>query len=98
MLLLVEIGEAIGTIAAQAIGEPGTQLTMRTFHSGGTATVGGDITQGLPRVEEVFERRIPKNPAQIARVSGTVSEIIKEGKEKTIILLPDGNEVSKKKK
>ncbi len=95
---LVAVGEAVGTIAAQAIGEPGTQLTMRTFHSGGTATVGGDITQGLPRVEEVFERRVPKNAAQIARVSGTVSDIIKEGKEKTIILLPDTKEAGKKKK
>src|SRR3989344_828674 len=60
---LVELGEAVGTVAAQAIGEPGTQLTMRTFHAGGTASVGGDITQGLPRVEEVFEKRSPKNPA-----------------------------------
>ena len=58
---LVEIGEAVGTVAAQAIGEPGTQLTMRTFHAGGTASVGGDITQGLPRVEEIFEKRKPKN-------------------------------------
>src|SRR5204862_4407891 len=55
---LVEIGEAVGVIAAQSIGEPGTQLTMRTFHTGGVAGV--DITQGLPRVEELFEARIPK--------------------------------------
>jgi len=97
---VVALGEAVGTIAAQAIGEPGTQLTMRTFHAGGTATVGGDITSGLPRVEEVFERRIPKNPGQIARVKGTVSEIRKEGKEKIIELLPDASEkgASKKKK
>ena len=59
----VALGEAVGTVAAQAIGEPGTQLTMRTFHAGGAASVGGDITQGLPRVEEIFERRAPRNPA-----------------------------------
>ena len=96
---LIDIGEAVGTIAAQAIGEPGTQLTMRTFHSGGTATVGGDITQGLPRVEEVFEKRAPKSAAAIAKVSGTVSEIKDDGKEKLIILLPDEKlaKTSKKK-
>ncbi len=86
---LIEIGEAVGTIAAQAIGEPGTQLTMRTFHSGGIASVGGDITRGLPRVEEVFEKRVPKNPALIARVSGTISDIVDNGKEKVITILPD---------
>ncbi|MBL7045422.1 MAG: DNA-directed RNA polymerase subunit beta' [Parcubacteria group bacterium] len=95
---LISIGEAIGTIAAQAIGEPGTQLTMRTFHTGGTASVGGDITQGLPRVEEVFERRQPKNPAVIAHISGTVSEITDEGKEKILILLPDGTSKTTKKR
>ncbi|MCI2057200.1 MAG: DNA-directed RNA polymerase subunit beta' [Oscillibacter sp.] len=63
-------GEAVGIIAAQSIGEPGTQLTMRTFHTGGLA--GGDITQGLPRVEELFEARKPKKMAQIAEISGTV--------------------------
>jgi DNA-directed RNA polymerase subunit beta' len=88
----VFLGEAVGTIAAQAIGEPGTQLTMRTFHAGGTASVGGDITQGLPRVEEVFEKRSPKNAAAVARVSGTISEIKQEGQEKMIVLLPDGGE------
>ena len=67
----VEIGEAVGIIAAQSIGEPGTQLTMRTFHTGGVA--GGDITQGLPRVEELFEARKPKMSAIIAEVSGVVS-------------------------
>jgi DNA-directed RNA polymerase subunit beta' len=72
---LVDVGEAVGTIAGQAIGEPGTQLTMRTFHAGGTASVGGDITQGLPRVEEIFEKRRPKNPAVVASVDGVVSEI-----------------------
>jgi DNA-directed RNA polymerase beta' subunit len=85
----VDLGEAVGTVAAQAIGEPGTQLTMRTFHAGGTASVGGDITSGLPRVEEIFERRAPKNPALIAHVSGTIAEIREEGKERTIIILPD---------
>ena len=67
----VEIGEAVGIIAAQSIGEPGTQLTMRTFHTGGVA--GGDITQGLPRVEELFEARKPKNNAIIAEIDGTIS-------------------------
>jgi DNA-directed RNA polymerase subunit beta' len=85
----VDIGEAIGVIAAQAIGEPGTQLTMRTFHTGGVATAGGDITMGLPRVEEVFECRIPKLPALIARVSGVVSDIVKDGQETVITILPD---------
>ena len=66
----VEIGEAVGIIAAQSIGEPGTQLTMRTFHTGGVA--GGDITQGLPRVEELFEARKPKNAAIIADIDGIV--------------------------
>ena len=68
----VEIGEAVGIIAAQSIGEPGTQLTMRTFHTGGVA--GGDITQGLPRVEELFEARKPKAASIIAEISGTVAE------------------------
>ena len=67
----VDLGEAVGVIAAQSIGEPGTQLTMRTFHSGGVA--GDDITQGLPRVEELFEARRPKKMAQISEVSGVVS-------------------------
>ena len=95
---LIDIGEAVGTVAAQAIGEPGTQLTMRTFHTGGTASVGGDITQGLPRVEEVFEKRSPKNPAVIAHVDGTVLEIKNDGKEKMIILMPDANDKSSKSK
>ncbi|MBE6977001.1 MAG: DNA-directed RNA polymerase subunit beta', partial [Ruminococcaceae bacterium] len=67
----VDLGEAVGVIAAQSIGEPGTQLTMRTFHSGGVA--GDDITQGLPRVEELFEARRPKKMAQISEISGVVS-------------------------
>ncbi|MDO4909660.1 MAG: DNA-directed RNA polymerase subunit beta' [Corynebacterium sp.] len=65
----VDIGEAVGIVAAQSIGEPGTQLTMRTFHQGG---VGGDITGGLPRVQELFEARVPKNKAPIASIAGTV--------------------------
>jgi len=67
----VDLGEAVGIIAAQSIGEPGTQLTMRTFHSGGVA--GDDITQGLPRVEELFEARRPKKMAQLAEITGVVS-------------------------
>ncbi len=86
---LVDVGEAVGVIAAQAIGEPGTQLTMRTFHTGGVATAGGDITMGLPRVEEVFETRQPKLPATIARVSGVVSDIVKDGQETVITIVPD---------
>ena len=68
----VDVGEAVGVIAAQAIGEPGTQLTMRTFHTGGIAAT-GDITQGLPRVEELFEARKPKREAVLSDISGTVS-------------------------
>jgi DNA-directed RNA polymerase subunit beta' len=67
---LVDLGEAVGIIAAQSIGEPGTQLTMRTFHTGGVA--GSDITQGLPRVEELFEARVPKEVALIAEIDGVV--------------------------
>ena len=80
---LVEIGMAVGIVAAQAIGEPGTQLTMRTFHTGGVATA-GDITAGLPRVQEVFEARIPKGKAVISEVDGKVFEIIDKGKQKVI--------------
>ena len=70
---LVEIGEAVGIMGAQSIGEPGTQLTMRTFHTGGVA--GADITQGLPRVEELFEARIPKGKALISEIDGKVAKI-----------------------
>ncbi len=84
----VDLGEAVGTVAAQAIGEPGTQLTMRTFHAGGVASVGGDITSGLPRVEEVFEKRSPKNPAVISKSDGMVTDIKEEGKEKIIVVAP----------
>lgn len=69
----VEVGEAVGIIAAQSIGEPGTQLTMRTFHTGGVA--GDDITQGLPRIQELFEARNPKGQAIISEISGVVAEI-----------------------
>lgn len=86
---VIDLGEAVGTVAAQAIGEPGTQLTMRTFHAGGTASVGGDITSGLPRVEEVFENRTPKNPAIISHVDGVITDIIKNGNDKVIVILPD---------
>ena len=72
----VEVGEAIGIMAAQSIGEPGTQLTMRTFHTGGVAGAGAeDITQGLPRVEELFEARCPKGVAVIAQISGEITSI-----------------------
>lgn len=82
---LVDIGEAVGIVAAQSIGEPGTQLTMRTFHQGG---VGGDITGGLPRVQELFEARNPKNRAPIASVDGTVS-LSDEGNFWTLTITPD---------
>jgi DNA-directed RNA polymerase subunit beta' len=95
---LIDVGEAVGTIAAQAIGEPGTQLTMRTFHAGGTASAGGDITQGLPRVEEIFEKRRPKNPAIIATVSGIVSSVKDFGKEKIITIIPELEDKGKSKK
>ena len=91
------IGEVVGIIAAQSIGEPGTQLTMRTFHTGGVATA-DDITQGLPRVEELFEARKPKGVAVIADISGTV-EIINEGKAngaiKVVITSDDGEKSEK---
>jgi DNA-directed RNA polymerase subunit beta' len=77
---LVETGEAVGIMAAQSIGEPGTQLTMRTFHSGGVAHGGdADITQGLPRVEELFEARVPKFKATIAEITGKVIKIEEDG-------------------
>ncbi|APT93276.1 DNA-directed RNA polymerase subunit beta' [Corynebacterium phocae] len=82
---LVDIGEAVGIVAAQSIGEPGTQLTMRTFHQGG---VGGDITGGLPRVQELFEARNPKNRAPIASVDGTIS-LSDEGNFWTLTITPD---------
>ncbi|MEG2349706.1 MAG: DNA-directed RNA polymerase subunit beta' [Hungatella sp.] len=81
----VQVGEAVGIIAAQSIGEPGTQLTMRTFHTGGVA--GGDITQGLPRVEELFEARKPKGLAIIAEFAGVAT--IKDTKKKREIIITD---------
>ncbi len=72
---MVENGEAIGIMAAQSIGEPGTQLTMRNFHTGGVANAEGDITQGLPRVEELFEARCPKHPALLAKITGEITAI-----------------------
>src|SRR5712691_9766805 len=84
---LVEIGEAVGVIAAQSIGEPGTQLTMRTFHTGGVA--GTDITQGLPRVEELFEARIPKGKAIISEIDGEVEVIRGEGTRKVKVTSRD---------
>jgi DNA-directed RNA polymerase subunit beta' len=86
---LIDVGEAVGVIAAQAIGEPGTQLTMRTFHTGGVAMAGGDITMGLPRVEEIFETRQPKLPATISRVDGVVASIERDGQENVITIVPD---------
>jgi DNA-directed RNA polymerase subunit beta' len=74
---LVLTGSAVGIVAAQSIGEPGTQLTMRTFHTGGIAGAQGDITQGLPRVEELFEARVPKDKAEISEIDGVV-EIVKD--------------------
>jgi DNA-directed RNA polymerase subunit beta' len=81
---LVEIGEAVGVIAAQSIGEPGTQLTMRTFHTGGVATGGSDITQGLPRVEELFEARVPKGKALISEIDGVVEVIRGENRSQKV--------------
>ncbi len=94
---VVELGEAVGTVAAQAIGEPGTQLTMRTFHAGGVASAGGDITAGLPRVEEIFEKRKPKNPASISHLDGIISEIRVEGSDRTIVITPELGETKAKK-
>jgi DNA-directed RNA polymerase subunit beta' len=88
---LVSVGETVGVIAAQSIGEPGTQLTMRTFHTGGIASA-EDITQGLPRVEELFESRRPKSAAIITRTAGTVRmEEIKKTRN-VIIIAEDGTE------
>ena len=84
----VQVGEAVGIIAAQSIGEPGTQLTMRTFHSGGVA--GGDITQGLPRVEELFEARKPKGLAIITEIAGTVTILDTKKKREIQVTAADG--------
>ncbi|MGA0079827.1 MAG: DNA-directed RNA polymerase subunit beta' [Candidatus Nanopelagicus sp.] len=86
---LVDVGEAVGIIAAQSIGEPGTQLTMRTFHTGGAQLLGEtQITHGLPRVQELFEARTPKGVAPIAETAGTVS-FLEDAKGKKIVVTPD---------
>ena len=86
----VQVGEAVGIIAAQSIGEPGTQLTMRTFHTGGVA--GGDITQGLPRVEELFEARKPKGLAIISEIAGKVSIQDTKSRREVVVTTDDGEE------
>src|SRR5690606_25288270 len=83
----VEVGEAVGIIAAQSIGEPGTQLTMRTFHTGGVA--GDDITQGLPRIQELFEARNPKGKAVISEIDGTVVDIVNSRDKREVIVESD---------
>ncbi|PJE59870.1 MAG: DNA-directed RNA polymerase subunit beta' [Candidatus Portnoybacteria bacterium CG10_big_fil_rev_8_21_14_0_10_44_7] len=85
---LVQMGAAVGIVTAQAIGEPGTQLTMRTFHTGGVAG-GGDITQGLPRVEEIFEARTPRGQALLSEVDGKVAEIEKQENGMLIKITPN---------
>ena len=89
--VLVDIGEAVGIIAAQSIGEPGTQLTMRTFHTGGVASA-DDITQGLPRIQELFEARTPKGVAPISEVSGRVTIENTEKSYKIVVTPDDGSE------
>jgi DNA-directed RNA polymerase subunit beta' len=88
---IIEVGEAVGVIAAQSIGEPGTQLTMRTFHTGGIAG-GTDIAGGLPRVVELFEARSPKGKATLARVSGVIRIAEDEGKGKVVTIVTDDGE------
>ncbi|HKY17172.1 MAG TPA: DNA-directed RNA polymerase subunit beta' [Microthrixaceae bacterium] len=86
---IIEEGEAVGVIAAQSIGEPGTQLTMRTFHTGGIAGAAGDITGGLPRVVELFEARSPRNKATLARTSGVVRIGEDDGKGRVVTVVGD---------
>ncbi len=88
---VVEVGEAVGTVAAQSIGEPGTQLTMRTFHTGGVASA-ADITQGLPRVQELFEARKPKGKATISEIDGVVDDIQKTKNGLAITIMNDTEE------
>ena len=90
---LVPIGEAVGVVAAQSIGEPGTQLTMRTFHTGGVRSA-EDITQGLPRIEQLFEVRRPRKVCILAGLEGHVKDIITEGKRKVIIEDDEGNTIT----
>lgn len=92
---LVAMGETVGIVAAQAIGEPGTQLTMRTFHAGGAA--GEDITMGLPRVEDIFERQTPKAQAVVAKVSGMITDI-KRGEKDDLVIVVLGDAEGKKEK
>jgi DNA-directed RNA polymerase subunit beta' len=88
----IELGEAVGVIAAQSIGEPGTQLTMRTFHTGGVSSGTGDIAGGLPRVVELFEARSPKGKATLSRISGVVRIAEDEGRGRTITVVGDDGE------
>ena len=94
---IVDVGEAVGIIAAQSIGEPGTQLTMRTFHTGGVASTGGqasggDITSGLPRVEELFEARKPKHPAVLTEIDGRVELRETKGARRAVVTAGSGEE------
>ena len=93
---LVEVGEAVGIVAAQSIGEPGTQLTMRTFHTGGVAST-ADITQGLPRVQELFEARKPKGKATLAENDGTILSIEKTKSGLEIVIKPDNPDFEEEK-
>src|SRR5439155_971784 len=90
VIVRIEDGDAVGIIAAQSIGEPGTQLTLRTFHTGGVA--GADITHGLPRVVELFEARKPKGLAQLATEGGVVAVEDTEKQRKVIVTLDNGEE------
>ncbi|MBN2395069.1 MAG: DNA-directed RNA polymerase subunit beta', partial [Candidatus Atribacteria bacterium] len=96
----VTIGEAVGTIAAQSIGEPGTQLTLRTFHTGGIKITGEDITLGLPRVEQLFEVRKPKKQAIISEINGYVERVVSEqkGERKEVVVRPETEEGLNKNK
>lgn len=94
---LVKLGEAVGIVTAQAIGEPGTQLTMRTFHTGGVAA-GGDITQGLPRVQEIFECQPPKGKALVSELDGKVVEIKEQGSSRVIKIIGTAGESKKSDK
>ena len=91
----VKLGEAVGIVAAQSIGEPGTQLTMRTFHTGGVASA-SDVTKGLPRVEEIFEARTPKGEALISEVHGKVKDVVKKDTETVISIIDQKKKEGKK--
>ncbi|HHD92524.1 MAG TPA: DNA-directed RNA polymerase subunit beta', partial [Candidatus Portnoybacteria bacterium] len=92
---IVNLGEAVGIVTAQAIGEPGTQLTLRTFHTGGVAG-GGDITQGLPRVEEIFEARVPHGKASISEINGQISDIVEENNKLIVRIIPNNEDEIKR--